>query len=110
MENVRRKTGTLILLALGIAAPAIGTAAAPSQFEDVSVRVFFADLDIHSEAGAKVLYARLKSASEQVCGLESYGVSRSLATRRYARGCYHETLEGLVQKIDSDALVEIHSG
>ena len=110
MENVIRKSGTLILLALGLTAPAIGIAAAPSQFEDVSVRVSFADLDIHSQAGAKKLYARLKSASEEVCGLESYGVSRSLASRRYALSCYNETLDELVQEIDSAALIKAHSG
>mgnify|MGYP001813056303 CR=1 FL=1 len=110
MENFRRKAGTFILLALGLTAPAIGSAATPSHFEDVSVRVSFADLNIHSQAGAKVLYARLKRASEEVCGLDFYTINRSLTQKRIARACYLAALEASVEKVDSDALSEMHDG
>ena len=110
MGKTYRKTGVSLLLTFGIALPAIGLAAAPSQIDDVSVRVSYADLDIHSEAGAKVLYSRLKRASEEVCGIQSHVINGSLAATKNARACYREALEVSVKKIDSAALTGIHTG
>ena len=45
-------------------------AAAPSQFESEGITVSWADLNIHSKAGAKVLYSRLQSASAAVCDVD----------------------------------------
>ena len=110
MGKMNRKSWLLSLLLLGIAVPAIGLAAAPRQSEEVSVTVSYSDLNIQSEAGARVLYSRLKRATEEVCGFESSVASKSLAETSLARACVRETLEASVQKIDSDALAEIHSG
>ncbi len=85
-------------------------AAAPTQFDDVSVKVSYADLDIHSKAGARVLYSRLKRASEAVCGIQSHVINGSLAVTLKARACFRETLEASIDKIDSDALGEVHAG
>lgn len=110
MGKTYRKTGVTLLLAIGVALPAIGLAAAPSHIKDVSVKVTYADLNIHSEAGAKVLYSRLKRASEEVCGVKPHVINGSLAATKNARVCYRETLEASVEKIDSEALSEIHTG
>jgi UrcA family protein len=92
--------------ALAIPMTAIG--GAPSQIEDVSVKVSFADLNIHSDAGAKALYSRLKRASEDACGLDSFVRSSGLSEYQAARECYSEALDDAVASIDSDALQEIH--
>ena len=91
-----------------IAAPA--SAAAPSQIDDVSVKVSYSDLNIQSKAGARVLYVRLKQASEEVCGIQSHIINGSLARTMKARQCFRETLDASVEKIDSDALAAIHEG
>jgi len=75
-----------------------------------SAKISYADLNIETETGAKVLYARLKWASAQVCGIESFTTVRSLSVRRNALNCFQETLEASVEKIDSDALTRAHSG
>ena len=62
-----KKTFVILLVALGL--PLTAYAAAPSHFDDVSVKVSYADLNIDNAAGAKVLYSRLRDAAEQVCGL-----------------------------------------
>ena len=98
------------LLAAGIAVPAAAYAAAPTHFSDASVKVSYADLDIQSKAGAKVLYSRLKRASEEVCGIKPHVINGSLAETHKARMCYREALEASVENIDSDALTEIHAG
>jgi UrcA family protein len=91
--------------ALAIPITAIG--AAPSQIEDVSVKVSFSDLNIHSDAGAKTLYSRLKRASEDACNFDSY-IRIGLSEYQKARACYEEALDEAVASIDSDALQEIH--
>jgi UrcA family protein len=110
MGKKHRYTFVSLLAAAAIAAPAIGFAAAPSHFKDAGVKVSYADLDIHSKAGARVLYSRLKRASEEVCGIQSHVINGSLAMTLKARACFQETLEASVEKIDSDALEEIHAG
>jgi len=110
MGNTYRKAYVSLLAAAAITIPTVGFAAAPTQFDDVTVKVSYADLDIDSQAGAKVLYARLKRASEAVCGSQSHVINGSLAATTKARTCFRETLEASVEKIDSDALAEIHAG
>ncbi len=110
MGKTNRKTAISLLLALGITLPAIGSAAAPSQFEDVSVRVSYADLNIESEAGAKVLYSRLKHASEKACNVGSYLEDFSVSRAFEAKTCYRNALAKAVENIGSDALTRMHTG
>ena len=107
MINNRWMVRTGVLALAMIAAPAFS--ATPSQFKDVSVKVSYADLDIHSEAGAKVLYSRLKRASKQACNYESYPQS-GLGEVRKAKACYRDALDEAVAGIDSKSLHDIHSG
>ena len=109
MGKTNRKTRLSTLLLLGIALPAAGMAATPSQIDDAAVKVSYADLNIQSEAGARVLYTRLKKASEEVCGIQTHVIDGSLAATLRARACFRETLEASVENIDSDALTKIHS-
>ena len=66
--------------------------------------------NIKNEAGARVLYQRLKDATEEVCGMESYQRDRSLSRYNSAKECYTETLTQAVNRIDSELLTDIHSG
>ena len=109
MGKTNRKTRLSTLLLLGIALPAAAMAATPSQIDDAAVKVSYADLNIQSEAGARVLYTRLKKASEEVCGIQTHVIDGSLAATLRARACFRETLEASVENIDSDALTKIHS-
>ena len=110
MGNQYRNAYVSLLAAAAITIPVVGFAAAPTQFGNVSVKVSYADLDIDSKAGAKVLYTRLRRASEEVCGIQSHVINGSLAATSKARTCFRKTLEASVEKIDSDALSEIHAG
>ena len=104
-----RKCSIAVIVALGLGMPLLASGAAPSQGETDRVKVRFADLDIESKAGARVLYGRLKQASRQACNLKSYTQDRSLVYREAAKDCYEGALEKAVSKIDSKALAEIHS-
>ena len=101
------RAAVLAVGALAIPVTAIG--AAPSQFESVSVKVSYADLDIHSDKGAKVLYSRLKRASQKACSLDPY-LKSGLNERQKAKVCYEAALDAAVARIDSSALQQIHTG
>ena len=103
------KSSIAIIIALGLGTPLIAGGAAPAQGDDGSVKVKFADLDIESKAGARVLYARLQQASKKACNLSPYMQDRSLANMSEAKSCYKGALAKAVSKIDSKALKEIHS-
>ncbi len=99
--------GLAALIVAGFTAPA--AAAAPGHFSDSAISVSYADLNIHNAAGAKVLYARLKQASETVCKLDSYRELGSLARVADAKACFAETLDEAVAEVSSAALSRIHS-
>ena len=109
MGKLNRKSWLSSLPLVGIVISATAMAAPPSQIEHKTIKVSYADLDIASDTGAKILYSRLKRASEQVCGIESLTTVRSLSVRRYTKNCFRKALEASVEKIDSDALTKIHS-
>ena len=110
MGKTIRKTGISAFMALAIALPAIGSAAAAVEIDDALVRVSYADLNIQSEAGARVLYSRLKHASEMVCDVGSFSEHGSVERARTAKECYQAALSKFVDNIDSDELKKIHAG
>jgi UrcA family protein len=109
MGKTYRKTGISLLIAVGIALPAAAFAGGPGQEQDTSVKVSYEDLNIHSEAGAKALYSRLKRATQKACNVESLTEHGSVDRARDARVCYDEVLSNAVEKIDSDTLTRIHA-
>ncbi len=66
----------------GLMVLAVAAAKAPAaELGDVTVR--YADLDVGTAKGAERLYARIKSAAQQVCpGEESQDLSRHMASLR----------------------------
>ena len=76
--------------------------------DEVSVTVQFGELNLENEKGVAVLYSRLQSAAEYVCGVEPYSVSRSRTRRAVAAACYSATLSASVDKIDNLALTQMH--
>ena len=107
MSEKLRVAVSAILMAGLLAAPA-AVLAASNQIDDITSKVSYNDLDIESEAGAKELYERLKRASEDACDLRSKMLQGSMTAASKARKCYGKTLSAAVEKIDSDALTDIH--
>jgi UrcA family protein len=87
-----------VLTAVWIAAaqPARAGDLAPS-----STTVSYADLDLHSQAGARVLYQRLKSAAERVCD----GADHRTAVWQQ---CYDTALTGAVIRVGAPTLLALH--
>ncbi len=102
-------TGIAAVVVFGLGASVSAVAATQSQFDNSAISVSFADLNIQNAAGARVLYTRLKRATETVCGLESFRQAGSLSRVAQTEQCYAETLNEAVAKINSDALTKIHT-
>ena len=100
--------GIAAIVATGLVLPLAGMTATPSHIDDAAVKVSYADLNINNEAGAKVLYAMLQRASQEVCGVGSHDILRSLTETKKARACYEKALTAAIQKIDSELLTVIH--
>ena len=105
-----RRGGIAAMLLIGLSVPLSGLAAAPSNVGDIAIKVSYADLNVENAAGARVLYARLKRASEEACDVETARKRGSLTDVAKARTCINETLSAAVEKIDRDTLTQVHKG
>ncbi len=82
-----------------------------SKHESAGVKVSFAELDLDKEAGIDALYARLRRAAEQVCGLDAipgYAITVQAASDRHA--CYTDALDRAVTSLDVPSLTAKHAG
>lgn len=104
-----RKTLIIASLTAVLAFPAIASAGNDAGIEPTSVKVSFADLDISNAHGISALYKRLQNASEDACGPISYSETANLSQLTRNKACYHQALTSAVEKVDNDALSELHS-
>jgi UrcA family protein len=98
---------TIVVVALG--APAIASADAKSNFQGVSVKVSYADLNLEKQEGAKALYRRLQQASKQACDVRTLREEGSVKRLGEARQCYNTALSKAVEELDNDLVTQIHS-
>lgn len=80
------------------------------KFDEVSVTVPYADLNLNNEKGAAILYRRLQIASESVCGTRLARDQRCLRSQRIADDCYHRALTTAVESVGSEVLLSLHRG
>lgn len=107
--TILRKSLVVASLAAVLALPAVASAGNNGNFEDTSIKVSFADLDISNADGLSALYKRLQNASEEACGSIAFTQEKNLSALTRNRACYQETLSSAVEKVDNDSLRELHS-
>jgi UrcA family protein len=88
-------TGTLIV--------ALGNAARAADVPQAHVK--YADLDLSSPAGAKVLYQRIRVAASLVCGTAD---QRDLARFEQAKTCADKAIAGAVTAVGNDTLTDLY--
>ena len=66
-----------------------------------SQKVSYADLDISTPAGAKVLYGRIVTAARHVCALNA---NRDLGSFQWANRCTDHAIDKAVKDVGSPAL------
>jgi len=105
---------TFVIIVLG--GPAVVLADTISYIEVGKASLSYADLNLESEEGVRVLYRRLKRASKELCSATPPRIAGSLPNYYYSgngletRQCYREALSNAVEKIDNERLNEIHAG
>ena len=110
----KRLVTTFVVIVLG--GPAVVLANTISYFEVGKASVSYVDLNLESEEGVRVLYRRLKRASNELCSATPPKVAGSvpnfyrLGNGQETRQCYRETLSNAVDKIDNEDVTRIHAG
>lgn len=90
-------------LALAATAPAVH-AAAPGSITS-SIRIPYADLDLTTDEGMAVLYARVRRAAKEVCGAR--GVTGSRIDERYG-ACLRAATARAIGQLGVPGLAELH--
>ena len=100
---------TFVVTVLG--GPAVVLASTQNPFhESPKASVSYADLNLESEEGVRVLYRRLQQASREVCSPKSLKITLSPFVNHQVSGCYRHTLSNAVDKVDNEGLTRIHVG
>src|SRR5882757_4036839 len=100
----------LVMISAGIAILSLAGASNAAQAADLESRqmsVSYADLNIESAAGLKVLYGRLQFAARRVCAPFDDGQHRTV--NFHFRVCYRNALDSAVAKINKPTLTAMHS-
>jgi UrcA family protein len=106
-ENSTNSVASIVISALvivgGIAT--VSTARAADAEPRRTMVISYADLNVDSEAGAKVLYARLQQAAQDVCSpLESH----ELSVRSKWLRCYDAALSSAVAQVNKIAVTQLY--
>lgn len=94
---------------LGAAGMALSLLAAGAQAAEAPVReqaVSYDDLNLSRQADAAAVYARLKAAAKDVCGI--YDI-RDLAMRQAHQACAAQALSAAVEDVDHATITALHS-
>jgi UrcA family protein len=104
---MKTKTQNSFRRVVVVAALVAGFATAGQATELPQVHVNFSDLNVNSEAGAAVLYQRIRNAAEQVCG--TFGV-RDLGAAAAAKACKARAIGEAVAWVHRPALTQVYEG
>jgi UrcA family protein len=107
MNPIRTKLYAAICVLFGSAAVgAPWTAAHASDPITTSKTVKYADLDIHTVEGAKVLYHRIRVAAREVCETNDGDPIMRAATS----GCVNTAIDNAVKKVNAPYLTALRFG
>ena len=92
-------------LAFGCAAMG-GSVYADGPAQSYSTIVSYGDLNLDSEQGARVLYARIRNAAEDVCSpLEG----RDLSEKKLWQSCFDKAVANAVERVDKSRVTALHN-
>ena len=116
-ESKLFKSLVATIVVIVLSGPAAVQAAGTINYIEVGkASVSYADLNLESEEGARVLYRRLKRASNKLCSATPPHVAGSspivylFGNTQETRRCYRQALSNAVAKFDYDDLTRIHAG
>ena len=96
------RTFLSVILAASIASVFPQSSGAETASKMVSVRVYYGDLNLATDAGAQTLLIRLNSAGRQVCGGRSMPASAKLNAQH--RACVRSKVAAAVAELGSPSV------
>jgi UrcA family protein len=96
---------TTFIAALVICLPVLAEPPAASGKSPPSRVVHYADLDLSTDEGARVLYRRIKDAAWQVCR-DAQDVPASVPSTK----CWRAAVQAAVEHVNRPTLTALHSG
>ena len=72
-------------------------------------RVSVGSLDLTNERDQQELYQRLQDKSREVCGYTNLRITGSVERSISNEECYQGTLTAAVERVDSEALTQLHN-
>jgi UrcA family protein len=108
MNSIRTKLYTAIGVLFGSAAAGgAWTSAQASEPPPPSMTVKFADVDIQTAAGAKVLYHRIRLAADEVCTSSSW---HDPILREAESQCVNTAIDNAVRRVNAPFLTALRFG
>jgi len=103
-----RSITSMILVTFVVLAGAAASSSVVAQpyGQVLAKKVYYGDLNLETEAGAKVLYARLRYAAQDVCSLYQ---SDELARKRVWQTCVENSLSDAVGRINKPLVTALHN-
>ena len=74
-----------------------------------NINIAYDRTELDSTQGQERLYARMKSASRELCGSAQIRVTGSLDKSAGNEECFNGTLTAAVQRLDNSAITALHS-
>ncbi|MGI8839301.1 MAG: UrcA family protein [Caulobacteraceae bacterium] len=99
-------TGFSAVLALGLAAA--GQSASAQTADTVSIKVSYADLNLSTEAGAKVMLQRIRNAAKTIC--DPSPDSTDLLQDHLYRSCVNTITDHSVARFNNPIVTALNSG
>jgi UrcA family protein len=91
---------------LAFGAAMVGRVQAAEPAQSYTTIVNYGDLNLDSEQGAKVLYARIRSAAGNVCSsLEG----RNLTEKKLWQGCFDNAVASAVVQVNKTRVTALHN-
>lgn len=99
-----QNTVRVALAVLGLVVLTAGAHAAEPTIEVNTRAVRFADLNLNTDAGAKVLLRRIRMAAEQVCGDPH---TRQMEIAQAVHACMNDAIAGGVRQVNNLQLTRV---
>jgi UrcA family protein len=105
-RRLRASTITLAACLLGAVAGTASAAGVASDADVRTMRVTYSDLNLATEQGSRVLYARIEAAARQVCAPDD---QRNLAAVAAARACKAQAVAQAVNTVHNPTLAAVYA-
>lgn len=101
------KRSFIALAAVALSGAIVLPASAGSEEEVPTRTVSLAGIDMHSEAGAKIVYQRIENAADRVCRVNTG--RRSLREIEPAKACAENAVDVAVKTLNVDEVTALHT-